>query len=211
MTRAEIEAALQVVFTQCEAAQCPLTDAQKQILWQLVEALGQEEGSSSGVNPLDQLNPEQRQAFLRFVREQEKQGKPWKIKLFNDWLQGQDSGSVQFIRQIYGMDWINQIKPAHLAQYNEQADGETLRLKVGDRIEVCNSLWEWVQENDTSNREWFTCTVIQITETNDTSGGAVSRPHIGCVIRFDSGNEFEIQGVYEWNRPNWRWPQTPKG
>ncbi|MFP5275246.1 hypothetical protein [Coleofasciculus sp.] len=25
------------------------------------------------------------------------------------------------------------------------------------------------------------------------------------IVRFDHGMEYEIQGIYEWNRYNWRW------
>jgi hypothetical protein len=50
---------------------------------------------------------EQRQDLLEFVKEQEKQEYPWKIKLLNDWLHDRNSGTVQFIRDSYGPQWLN--------------------------------------------------------------------------------------------------------
>ncbi|NEQ28200.1 MAG: hypothetical protein F6K28_56315, partial [Microcoleus sp. SIO2G3] len=126
----EIEAVLQIAFIQCEALLCPLTDQQKQILLQVFTesvtreslkslANGNQEGE--GANPLDELMPEQRQALLQFVKEQEKLDRPWKIKLLNDWLHDRNSGTVQFIRDEYGPQWLNRVKPVHLAQYFEAA------------------------------------------------------------------------------------------
>ncbi|MBE9014163.1 hypothetical protein IQ250_28645, partial [Pseudanabaenaceae cyanobacterium LEGE 13415] len=68
------------------------------------------------------------------------------------------------------------------------------RLNIGDRIEVSNTLWEWVQDGE---EEWYFCTVISLTEA-DTS------QNTRCTIRFENGQEYEIQGVYDWNRSNWR-------
>ena len=111
MTQAEIEAFLQLAFIQCEAVSCPLTDQQKQILLQVVtESVAREslvssandEQDSEIANPLDELTPEQRQALLQFVKEQDKQDRPWKIKLLNDWLHNRNSGTMQFIRDQYG-------------------------------------------------------------------------------------------------------------
>ncbi|HEY9821452.1 MAG TPA: hypothetical protein V6D35_11840 [Candidatus Sericytochromatia bacterium] len=210
MTPAEIEAVLKVAFIQCETALCPLSDQQKQILLQLVVASVTREALVSSANddsdgeignPLDELTAEQRQALLQFVKEQEKQERPWKIKLLNDWLHDRNSGTVQFIRDSYGPQWLNRIKPVHLAQYFEaETSSESLRLKVGDRIEVSNGLWEWVQDEGPCSREWFTCTVVQLSQRTDTDNSYYS-----CVIRFDNGGEYEIQGIYQWNRYNWRW------
>jgi len=210
MTPAEIEAVLKVAFIQCETALCPLSDQQKQILLQLVVASVTRDALVSSANddsdgeignPLDELTPEQRQALLQFVKEQEKQERPWKIKLLNDWLHDRNSGTVQFIRDSYGPQWLNRIKPVHLAQYFEaETSSESLRLKVGDRIEVSNGLWEWVQDEGPCSREWFTCTVVQLSQRTDTDNSYYS-----CVIRFDNGGEYEIQGIYQWNRYNWRW------
>ncbi len=210
MTPAEIEAVLKVAFIQCDTALCPLSDQQKQILLQLVVASVTRDALVSSANddsdgeignPLDELTAEQRQALLQFVKEQEKQERPWKIKLLNDWLHDRNSGTVQFIRDSYGPQWLNRIKPVHLAQYFEaETSSESLRLKVGDRIEVSNGLWEWVQEDGPCSREWFPCTVVQLSPRTDTDNSYYS-----CVIRFDNGSEYEIQGIYQWNRYHWRW------
>jgi hypothetical protein len=210
MTPAEIKAVLQAAFLECEAVLSPLTDQQKQILLQVVaESVTRESLSSSANsdpdseigNPLDELTPEQRQALLQFVKEQEKLDRPWKIKLLNDWLHNRNSGSVQFIRDRYGPQWLNRIKPIHLAQYFEaETSADGLKLKVGDRIEVSNGLWEWVQENGPCSREWFPCTVVGLSQWSDSDCS-----YYNCVIRFDNGTEYEIQGVYQWNRYNWRW------
>jgi hypothetical protein len=163
-------------------------------------ANGTQEGE--GANPLDELTPEQRQALLQFVKEQEKLDCPWKIKLLNDWLHDRNSGTVQFIRDEYGPQWLNRVKAVHLAQYfeAETSSSDGLKLKVGDRIEVSNALWEWVQENGPCSREWFPCTVIRLSQASDSSDSY----HNG-IIRFDNGTEYEIQGICEWNRYNWRY------
>src|SRR4028119_591438 len=207
MTPSEIEAVLKVAFIQCETALCPLSDQQKQILLQLVMASVTRDALVSSANsdpdseignPLDELTPEQRQALLQFVKEQEKLDRPWKIKLLNDWLHNRNSGSVQFIRDRYGPQWLNRIKPIHLAQYFEaETSADGLKLKVGDRIEVSNGLWEWVQENGPCSREWFPCTVVGLSQWSDSDCS-----YYNCVIRFDNGTEYEIQGVYQWNRYN---------
>ncbi len=204
MTPAEIKVALQAALNRCEAANCPLTDVQKQILLQVIEELMPSELSngtqSNNANPLDELTADQRSRFLEFVKEQEQQNRPWKIQLLNDWLQERDSGQVQFIRDSYGTQWLNSIKPIHLEQYAD--DGEALKLKIGDRIEVSNGLWEWVQETGPCSREWFTCTVINVSEISEGDYASTN-----CLIRFYNGAEYEIQGMYQWNRYNWRWAQ----
>ncbi len=206
----EMEAVLQLAFIQCEAASCPLTDQQKQILLRVVaEAIAREtllssanaDQESESTNPLDELTPQERQALLQFVKEQEKLDRPWKITLLNDWLHNRPSGAVQFIRDRYGPQWLNRVKSVHLAQYLEaEISSDGLKLKVGDRIEVSNGLWEWVQENGPCSREWFPCTVVRISQEPDIDGS-----YYNCVIRFDNGAEYEIQGIYQWNRYNWRW------
>jgi hypothetical protein len=212
VTPSEIEAALQAAFSQCEEAVCPLSDRQKQILLQVVvkELLGaQQENPASGdenangANPLEELTPEQIQALLQFVKEQERQNRSWKITLLNDWLNNQDSGAMQFLRDRYGFGWLYRIQPVHLAEYYEREGKQGLNLKVGDRIEVSNGLWEWVQENGPCSREWFPCTVVGVYETTESG---VS--HTNCIIRFENGSEYEIQGIYEWNRFNWQWPKN---
>lgn len=210
MTPGEIEAALQTAFNRCDVASCPLTDRQKQILLQVVEELTRKQlelpntiaAGSDNANPLDELAPEQRQIFLQFVKEQEQQNRPWKIQLLNDWLQERNSGSVQFIRDRYGPVWLNRIEPVHFAKYAELEGEEALKLKVGDRIEVSNGLWEWVQETGPCSREWFLCTVIRVDDAGEADSTSTN-----CIIRFSNGAEYEIQGMYQWNRYNWRWPE----
>ncbi len=211
MTPAEIEAVLKAAFLQCEAVLSPLTDQQKQILLQVVtESVASEALLSStnsdrdrnAANPLDELTREERQALLQFIKEQERRDRPWKIKLLNDWLHDRDSGAVQFIRDRYGPQWLNRIKPIHLAQYLEaETSLDELKLKVGDRIEISNGLWEWVQEDGPCSREWFLCTVVGVYEASDRDC-----EYSNCIVRFENGTEYELQGIYQWNRYNWRWP-----
>lgn len=210
MTPAEIKAVLQAAFNRCNVANYPLSENQKQILLQVVEELMAISLDSLDINklelntanPLDELTADQRSRFLQFVKEQEQQNRPWKIKLLNDWLEERDSGQVQFIRDRYGVQWLNSIKPIHLDQYAEIEGEEALKLKVGDRIEISNGLWEWVQETGPCSREWFTCTVISVNEIGEGNYACTK-----CIIRFNNGAEYEMQGVYQWNRYNWRWPQ----
>jgi len=229
MTQSEIEAALSEAFSQCEAALHPLSDRQKQILLQAVWAVVQvKENRKQGrdrslavpieadlSNPLEQLTAEERQTFLAFVKAQERQNQPWKVTLLNDWLSGRSSGAVQFIRERYGIQWVEQITPIHLARYIDVEGSDVPRLRVGDRIEVTNGLWEWVQETGPCSREWFPCTVVSIqqaSEDSDTGSApsenaaeALDHGEVSCTIRFENGTEYEIQGMYDWNRPNWRW------
>ncbi|MBF2083972.1 hypothetical protein [Thermoleptolyngbya sp. C42_A2020_037] len=232
MTPAEIEAALRVAFDACDAEGYPLSLEQQSLLLQLV-AQQLENGAAlsatdsavsdrnkpgdSQNNPLDALTVDQRRAFLDYVQEAQASGRSWKAQLLNDWLRGNDSGPVQFVRDQFGLNWLEQVRPVHLAAYAEAA----LRLKVGDRIEVANSLWEWVQDDGPCSREWFPCTVISVNEPapqeSANSQSASSEPETtgmseasetrqaSCCVRFDNGMEYEIQGVYEWNRYNWRW------
>ncbi|NEQ25875.1 MAG: hypothetical protein F6K28_43840 [Microcoleus sp. SIO2G3] len=201
MNSAEFEAALQAAFARCEAAGRPLDPQQQQIL---LTAL-----SPADANPLDDLTPDQRNTLLGFVREQERQGRPWKTQLLNDWLLGQSSGEMQFVRDRFGVQWLDRIQTSHLAAYAE----ETLTLKVGDRIEVSNSLWEWVQDDGPCQREWIACRVVSVRATCDTAGSVPTSYHCytNCTIRFENGSEYEIQGIYEWNRYNWRWSGAAYG
>ncbi|MFB2838659.1 hypothetical protein [Floridanema evergladense] len=198
MSKAEIEAALKAAFDQCNAANCPLTEVQKQILLQVAQRLSSTSGEmvNSEGNPLDELSAEERLALLEFVREQESLNQPWKMQLLNDWLNNTNSGSVQFIRDRYGLQWLNTVEPAHLAEYFERFEDE-IKLKAGDRIEVSNGLWEWIQEDGPCSQMWVPCTVISVAERQDDFSS--------CIIRFDNGTEYEIQGIYDWNRYNWRW------
>ncbi|MCU0536963.1 MAG: hypothetical protein MUD14_24000 [Hydrococcus sp. Prado102] len=196
MNQAEIEAALKAAFGQCEQAFLPLTDRQKEILLNVViEKLTTQPSIED--NPLDELTLEHRQVLLAFIEDQERQNLNWKITLLNDWLNNQESGKVQFIRNNYGFGWLSRVQPIHLAKYQQQLTNET--LKIGDRIEVCNRLWEWVQQDDDSSYEWFSCEVIGFSEFADGESSYTS-----CLIRFENGLEFEIQGFYEWNRQSWR-------
>ena len=190
MNPADLEAALKVAFSRCDYNFCPLSEEQKQIMLQVIEELIEPKAlvDNRSNNPLDELSSEQRQSFWQYIQVQEQQNLSWKAQLLNDWLQGRDSGAMQFIREVYGFEWLNRIKPGHIAKYAE----EVLKLKLGDRIEVSNGLWEWVQETGSCSRQWFSCTVIAVDETN-------------CTIRFSNGAEYQIQGVYNWNRYNWRW------
>ncbi len=205
MTQAEIEAALQTALRHCETAGYPLNDAQQQILFAVLKERLREPSTDQGLalNPLAALTPEQRQALFQFIKAQEQQNKSWKTTLLNDWLHDRASGTVQFIRDSLGFQWLETITAADLADYEEAA----LWLKVGDRIELSNGLWEWVQDTGPCSREWFSCTVVGITETQSPLYEEVAESQIStnCTVRFENGNEYEIQGVYEWNRPNWRW------
>ena len=203
MTNDEIEAVLKVAFMECEAALCPLTEQQKKLILQVIaeSARGESSLTVANGNPLDELTAAQREELLEFVKEQEKQEYPWKVKLLNDWLHDRDSGRVQFIRELYGPQWLNRVKSVHLAQYFDAETAlEVLKIKVGSRIEVSNGLWEWVQNEGPCSREWFPCTVVKISQSTDGENSYYS-----CVIRFDNGSEYEIQGIYQWNRYNWRW------
>ncbi len=206
MTQAEIEAALQTALRQCETAGYPLNEAQQQILFAVLRErlCGSLNPTSLEVNPLSALTPEQRQALFQFIKAQEQQNQSWKTTLLNDWLHDRASGTVQFIRDAYGLQWLETVTSANLADYEEEAQ----RLKVGDRIELSNGLWEWVQDTGPCSREWFSGVVIGITETRcplDGDNFVESQVSTHCTIRFENGSVYEIQGIYEWNRPNWRW------
>lgn len=223
MIPSDIEVILQAAFDACDAEGCPLSTQQRELLFRILinELTQQAQGqmpsglnastppSSNGLNPLAELSPAQRQVLLQFVQEQRQQNRSWKAKLLDDWLHDRDSGRMQFIRDRYGLQWLEQVSPEHIAEY---ADEAALKLKVGDRIEVSNGLWEWVQEDGPCSREWFSCTVIRLTEVTDEAIGLSPgysapgyRQQTNCTIQFDNGMEYEIQGIYEWNRYNWRW------
>jgi len=202
MTPDEIETALQTAFKRCDVASCPLSEMQKQILLQVVKQIpGNYQARMSDIaNPLDELAPEELLIFLQFVKTEEQQNRTWKVQLLNDWLHNQDSGAVQFIRERYGLQWLNRVESYHFDKYADL--GDALKLRVGDRIEISNALWEWVQDDGPCKREWFPCIVIQVDETNNGKNSSCN-----CTVRFPNGSEFEIPGIYDWNRYNWRWPQ----
>ncbi|AFY55720.1 hypothetical protein Riv7116_3250 [Rivularia sp. PCC 7116] len=203
MTPDEIEVALQVAFNRCDAARCPLTDGQKDILLQAVSKQvngNSSPGLSDNANPLKQLTYEELKLFSEFVKQQEQQNRSWKIQLLNDWLQEKDSGVVQFIRDRYGIKWLNKVEKHHFDELETQAN---FKLKIGDRIEVCNGLWEWVQEGTACEPQWFLCTVINIEEIVDGNSSYTT-----CSIRFNDGAEYQIQGIYQWNSYQWRWAKS---
>lgn len=223
MTPAEIEAVLQAAFDECAVLGYPLSTQQREILFRTLmnrlmrcgdrSKVGEVQFVPQGSNPvnsLDQTNPltqlslEHRQALLQFIREQTQQHRSWKAHLLNDWLHNRDSGAMQFVRDLYGLAWLERVQPEHIAEYAEETP---IILKVGDRIEVSNALWEWVQDNGPCSREWFPCTVADITEVFNDPTCSLSGydRQTNCTIRFDNGMEYEIHGVYEWNRYNWRW------
>ncbi|MBD2437765.1 hypothetical protein [Nostoc sp. FACHB-110] len=199
----EIETALQTAFKRCDVASCPLSEMQKQILLQVVKQIpGNSPARMSEIaNPLDELAPEELLVFLQFVQTEEQQKRTWKVQLLNDWLHNQDSGSVQFIRERYGLQWLNRVETYHFDKYADFKDG--IKLKIGDRIEVSNALWEWVQDDGPCKREWFVCTVIRVDDTSEAQDSSCN-----CTVRFYNGSELEISGVYDWNRYNWRWLQN---
>ena len=204
MIPAELEAFLQAAFRACNAAGYPLSERQKQIAIEVARQLSDTFSNCPSVlNPLDELTPEQRQALLRFVKEQERENRLWKATLFDDWLQENDSGTVQFIRDSYGVEWLARVEPHHLAAYENELDGAAFSLQVGDRLEVSNRLWVWVQNDDPQMQEWLPCTVVRLNEVEDRE-----TQYTNCTIRFENGAEYEIQGIYQWNRYNWRWARS---
>lgn len=209
MNRPEFEAALRTAFSQCEVAGYPLNQQQQQILAQALQPWFTPNEPADGTpiaNPLDELTPEQRQVFLQFVQAQNRLNIPWKIQLLNDWLQGKDSGAMQFVRELYGPQWLERVQPIHIARY---ADEAAMVLQMGNRIEVANSLWEWVQDDGPCALEWFPCTVTALSQAPADMPMVPDSysSYTTCTVRFDSGVEYEIQGVYEWNRYSWRWPE----
>lgn len=201
MSQFEIDVALQTAFDRCRQLGYPLSEAQQQTLRRVVaQQIGAAQGALCG-NPLDELTPEEQRQFVDYVRtvQGDTAGPDWKTRLLNDWLSGQDSGAVQFIRDRYGLQWLDQVQPQHLAPHLDSRDSQ---LQVGDRIEVSNGLWEWVQEQGPCRREWVACQVVSLSEQEKQ----------GCcaVVRFSSGAEYEIQGLYDWNRYQWRRQRSPE-
>lgn len=200
----QIQSLLETIIQRCEQAQISLSNEQREIIESVfIETLtASTEDLPNEENPLDELTPEQREALLEFIIAQGQ--RPWKAKILNDWLQGRDSGNVQFLREDYGPQWLNRVQPYHVAQYLEQSDrAQEVELKIGDRIEVSNLLWEWVQDDDPDGQDWYPGTVVSLTE-----GEYKGRGYQNCTIRFDNGAEWEVPGIYQWNRYNWRFAQT---
>ena len=202
MTSADIAVALQTAFQSCNAANEPLSQVQQQILLDvLTHWLSDHQDDSAradGDNPLAVLTDDERSALMQFIQDHDRPEYSWKVHLLNDWLQGRDSGPVQFIRECYGLAWLEQVQPGHVADYLTQVSDTIVRLKVGDRIEVCNALWEWVQESGPCDRQWFPCTITHLQHEGDWATTC-------CTIQFEDGTAYELQGIYDWNRYNWRW------
>lgn len=211
MAKVNLETTLQTLIAQCEANGCPLSEAQQGLLRQLLQPLFGGAATSAGsasqapplANPLDELTAEERQVLLQFIQAQEVQEQPWQATLLNDWLHNRSSGPVQFLRDRYGLPWLNRITAAHVAAYAPAEPASPTLLQVGDRIEVSNSLWEWVQTDGPCTQEWFPCTIIGLSETRDDG-----RTFTSCTVRFDNGAEYQIQGMFDWNRYHWRSPSA---
>jgi hypothetical protein len=199
-----VQNALQAAFHQCEAVGSPLNDVQRQIIQQVAQTMILKvianPAQSFKSNPLEDLPIEQRQALLDYVAECNRNAQDWKTILFNDWIQGRHSGAVQFLRDRYGLDWVNQIQPHHLADY---LDTPLTQLNLGDRIEVSSRLWEWIPDQTNEEPEWVICTLIHLQENQDTE-----IPHLDGTVQFENGMELNITGLNEWNQNNWRLPQT---
>ncbi|MBW4552923.1 MAG: hypothetical protein KME35_17705 [Aphanocapsa sp. GSE-SYN-MK-11-07L] len=199
MNQQELEAILQDAFRACELAGLPLNTTQQEILLHRLESSFFKD-LADAENPLDALSAAERQALIEYVTRCDQNNLDWKAQLLNNWLQGLPSGDVQFIRDRCGLQWLEQVRPVHLAAY---ADDQAVRVKLGDRLEVASSLWEWVPEAQSDGQEWYGCTVIRVF---DDSEAEASYP--GCTVRMANGLEYDIHGMYEWNRGNWRWNQS---
>lgn len=201
MTEAEIKKAIKAAFNQCQRAFCPLSERQKEIIRQsILKSLIQ--SSKASENPLDELTPGEKQALLSFIQAQAAENWDWKITLLNDWLNNRDSREVQFIRDKYGFNWLNQVQKIHIDSCLQLERRQNQLLQVGDRIEVCNGLWEWAQDNSPCPPEWFPCVVVGLAEI-----GAGDSVNTTAIVRFESGAEFEVQGIYQGNKSYWRFPE----
>jgi multidrug efflux pump subunit AcrA (membrane-fusion protein) len=198
-----LEQALEAAFRQCGTAGMALNDVQRQILQQvtqtvLIKALTNPDAIEPGENPLDALTEDQRQTVLDFIAECDRTTQDWKTVLFNDWLQGRDSGPVQFLRDRYGFDWINRVQRQNIAAYIED---DEQALRVGDRLEVSSRLWEWIPEDLGEEPEWLPCVLVNLTPPNDLE------TTLNGTVQFENGVEIEIQGLNDWNKSNWRYGQ----
>lgn len=186
---------LKAAFRECDRKFCPLSDRQKEIVLKTVldRLTPRDDGDH---NPLDELSDEQRSQLLAFIQSQAGEEQSWKIRLLNDWLNGQDSGSVQFIRDNYGFGWLNRVQPIHLSAYLPEIAPP---LSIGDRIEVSSRLWEWAQDENNDDSEWIGATVVGMKMGCDRDAEFAI-----AIVRFANGDVYEIPGIYEWNRYNWR-------
>jgi hypothetical protein len=196
-----LEQALEAAFRQCATAGMALNDVQRQILQQvtqtvLIKALTNPDAVDLDENPLDALTEDQRQTLLDFVAECDHSDQDWKTLLFNDWLQGQDSGPVQFLRDRYGFDWINRVQRQNIKAYGE---AEEQVLKIGDRLEVSSRLWEWIPEDLGEEPEWIICTLIDLIQPDSTEATPITG-----IVQFENDLVLEIEGLNDWNRGNWR-------
>jgi hypothetical protein len=197
--------ALEAAFRQCGAAGMALNDVQRQILQQvtqtiLLKALTNPDApldDDPDENLLEALTEAQRQTLLSYIAECDRNAQDWKTTLFNDWLEGRDSGQVQFLRDRYGFDWINRVQPQDIAAYTGCSEGE---LKIGDRLEVSSRLWEWIPEDLGEEPEWIACTLVALTQTQDETDSA----YLNGTVQFENGLELDIQGLNDWNQSNWR-------
>jgi hypothetical protein len=194
--------ALDAAFRQCGAAGMALNEVQRQILQQvtqtiLLKALANPDADDPDENPLDALTEAQRQTLLSYIADCDRNAQDWKTTLFNDWLQGRDSGQVQFLRDRYGFDWINRVQPQDIAAYTDFDEGA---LNIGDRLEVSSRLWEWIPEDLGEEPEWIACTLVALAqpqaEPNPTT--------LSGTVQFENGLELDIQGLNDWNKSNWR-------
>jgi hypothetical protein len=201
-----VQNALNAAFRECEAVGAPLNDVQRQIIQQVSQTLllkaiaDPNQSLESPPNPLADLPPEQRQALLDYVVDCNLNTQDWKTTLFNDWIEGRNSGAVQFLRDRYGLDWVAQIQPQHLKTY---LHAPLTPLNLGDLIEVSSLLWEWIPAQTNEEPEWVICTLIHLQEAEETE-----IPHLEGTVRFENGMELNITGLNEWNQNNWRWPKT---
>ncbi len=206
-TKAALGQALRSAFRQCQVMGLPLTEVQQQVIQQVTQTLllaSQSDPSlmtEPEINPLAELTADQRQLLLDYVEQCDRLNQDWKATLLNDWLQGRASGSVQFLRDRFGITWVNQIQPKHLATYS---DNPAAQIQVGDRIELSSRLWEWIPDEADQNPEWAIATVISVSQTQD--GEAMQ---LNCIVRFETGLELELSGLNDWNQHNWRWPNRP--
>ena len=196
-----LEQALEAAFRQCGTAGMALNDVQRQILQQvtqtiLLKALTSPDAIDPEENPLDALTEDQRQTLLDFVTECDRNTQDWKTVLFNDWLQGRDSGSVQFLRDRYGFDWINRVQRQDIATYTKDDEQE---LRIGDRLEVSSRLWEWIPEDLGEEPEWLPCVLVNLIQPDNLEAT------LNGTVQFENGVELEIQGLNDWNKSNWRY------
>lgn len=195
-----LEQALDAAFRQCSTAGMALNDVQRQILQQvtqtvLLKALTNPDAIDSEENLLESLTEAQREILLSFIEQCDRTTQDWKTVLFNDWLQGRDSGTVQFLRDHYGFDWINRVQRQDIAAYIETDQQE---LRIGDRLEVSSRLWEWIPEDLGEEPEWLPCTLVNLTQPED------PETTLNGTVQFENGVELDIEGLNDWNKSNWR-------